>query len=207
MHILGSSYITYCQVYPQTTLLVPHMYTKIQVHQHKIIQLAWIHMVHTCGIRKLILIFLKPATSMSQLLISPANLFPDLFMPYIDFFGLNGLTKYLQYSGKYSPYLLPNFKKIICLKFAFRNAPMKYNWCNLALFWEASTRKYFRVLIDSIGDQVSPIIYFFYKSPLTTIINFNLSIPLSDCTFSLYTSIHGVTGYPFLGSSIRSSDC
>ena len=37
------------QVYTKPTFLVPQMYTKIHSNQYKIIQLTWIHMVHTCS--------------------------------------------------------------------------------------------------------------------------------------------------------------
>ena len=50
MYILGSSHGIYFQVYPQTTFLVTHIYTNIQIHKHKITKLAWNHMVHTCNI-------------------------------------------------------------------------------------------------------------------------------------------------------------
>ena len=53
------------------------------------------------------------------------------------------------------------------------------------------------------GDQVSPTIYLFYRSPLTTILNFNLSILPLDWIFALYTSMHGVTGSPSFWYSIR----
>ena len=52
MHILGSSRGIYIQVFPQTNLIAPHMYTNIKINQHKITQLTWIHLVHTCNIWK-----------------------------------------------------------------------------------------------------------------------------------------------------------
>ena len=52
MHILVSSNGISFQVYSQNTFLVLHIYTNIQSHQHKIIQLSWIHMVHICDIYK-----------------------------------------------------------------------------------------------------------------------------------------------------------
>ena len=48
--ILGSSNVTFFQVYPQTTFLFLHMHTKINSHQKNIIQLDCIHMIHTCSI-------------------------------------------------------------------------------------------------------------------------------------------------------------
>ena len=51
--------------------------------------------------------------------------------------------------------------------------------------------------------EVYPIISLFCNIPLTKIINLWLSRLPSDCTFSLYTFMNGVTGYLFLGSSIR----
>ena len=53
VHILGIFYGTSFHMYPKNTFLVPHMYTNIQSHQHKIIQLEWIHIVHTFSVRKL----------------------------------------------------------------------------------------------------------------------------------------------------------
>ena len=52
---------------------------------------------------------------------------------------------------------------------------MTFYWSNLAFFLAESVRKYFRVLIVSIGDQVSPITPLFFMPPFTTIIHFNLS--------------------------------
>ena len=52
MHILVISHGIYLQVYPQTNLLVHHMYTNIHSHQHNITQLILIHLVHTCNIWK-----------------------------------------------------------------------------------------------------------------------------------------------------------
>ena len=79
---------------------------------------------------------------------------------------------------------------------------MKSNWCTLPLFLSSSYIKYLRVLIDDIGYHVYPSVLLFCKSHLTTILNFNLSIIPSYCIFAFYTSMHGVTGYPFLGSYI-----
>ena len=50
MYILGSSHGLSLQMYPQTTLLVTKMYTKIHIHKYKITQLIWIHLVHTGSI-------------------------------------------------------------------------------------------------------------------------------------------------------------
>ena len=50
---------------------------------------------------------------------------------------------------------------------------------------------------------MSPIKSLFYKPPLTKILNFNLLRFTYDCIFDLYTSMHGVTGNPLFGSSIR----
>ena len=47
-----SAHGIYLQVYTQTTLLVPHMYTNIYSHQHKITQLNLIRLVYTCNIWK-----------------------------------------------------------------------------------------------------------------------------------------------------------
>ena len=65
------------------------------------------------------------------------------------------------------------------------------------------SKKYFKVLMEAVGDQVSPTISLFCRSPLTTILNLNLSRLPSDCIFALYTSMHGVTDSPYFWSSIR----
>ena len=50
---------------------------------------------------------------------------------------------------------------------------------------------------EMVGDTWSPTIYLFCKSPLTTILNFNLSRLPSDWILGLYKSTHGVTGSPY----------
>ena len=107
-------------------------------------------------------------------------------MPYIDFFNINDLPKLLQYSGNYSQYLISDFTNTLCFALACRNFPMKTNWFTIALLLEAYDSNYFRFIIGNIGDQVYPIISLFRKSPLTTILNFNLSRLTSDCIF-IYT--------------------
>ena len=57
---------------------------------------------------------------------------------------------------------------------------MKSNLYTLALCLTASAKKYFKVLMEAVGDQVSPTKYLLYIYLLTTIINFNLSILSSD---------------------------
>ena len=59
-----------------------------------------------------------------------------------------------------------------------------------------------KVLMEAVGDQVSPTDYLFCRSPITTIFNFNLSILPSDHIFTLYTCMHRVTGSPSFWSSI-----
>ena len=86
---------------------------------------------------------------------------------------------------------------------AYKNAPIKSNWWTIALCLDASVRKYFNVLMEAVGDQVSPTNSLFCRSPLTTILIFNLSRLPSDWIFTLYTSMHGVTGSPSFWSSIR----
>ena len=58
------------------------------------------------------------------------------------------------------------------------------------------------VLLDDVGTQVSLIIYLFFKSHLTTILNYNLSRLPSYWIFALQTFMHGVTGSPISGSTI-----
>ena len=71
--------------------------------------------------------------------------------------------------------------------------------------WEIGFRIPFRGLAGFRVPQglVVPENYLFYRSPLTTILNFNLSIIPSSWIFVLYTSMHGVTGSPLFGSSTR----
>ena len=80
---------------------------------------------------------------------------------------------------------------------------MQSNWCTIALCFSASYKKYFIVLIDAVGAQMSPIISLFWKSHLTENFNFKLSRLPSHCIFVLYIYIHGVIVYLFSGSSIR----
>ena len=60
VNILGSSHDASFQVYSQTALLVTQMYTKIHNHKHKLIPLAWIHLVHTIyGNYRLVILFCR----------------------------------------------------------------------------------------------------------------------------------------------------
>ena len=78
-----------------------------------------------------------------------------------------------------------NFTKILWFELPCRNAQMKSYWFTLDLCLEASNNKYFLVIVDDVGDQVSSFIYLFCESPPTKILNFNLSrLPL-DCMFAL----------------------
>ena len=79
---------------------------------------------------------------------------------------------------------------------------MKYNWWTLDLFLVPYAKKYFKVLMEAVGDKVYPTFYLFCKSALTTILNFNLSRLTSDWILALYTSMHGVTGSPSFWFSI-----
>ena len=96
----------------------------------------------------------------------------------------------------------PTFKNI-CLTLANRYSTIKSKWFNIALLLEASANKYFRVLIDTIAYQMSPIIYLLCKSPLTATLNFNFLRLSIYWIFSLYTSMHGVTVSPFSGSPVK----
>ena len=89
--------------------------------------------------------------------------------------------------------------KALCFTLACRNFPMKSNCCNPALFLEEYDRKYFRLLIDAVGDQVSRMIYLFCNYPLSKILNFNLSRLLSDYLFAIYIPMQGITVSPLLG--------
>ena len=62
---------------------------------------------------------------------------------------------------------------------------MEFNWCTLYLCLEEYAKKYFRVLIDDVVNQVYPIISLFCKYHFNTIINFNLSRLPSDFIFAL----------------------
>ena len=93
--------------------------------------------------------------------------------------------------------------KTLFFTLACKNAPMKYNWRTLDLCLAESTKKYAKVLMEAVGDQVSPTISLLCKYHLNTIINFNLSRLPSYWILSLYISMHGVTGSPSFWSSIR----
>ena len=98
---------------------------------------------------------------------------------------------------------MSNLTKTLFFTLACKNAPIKSSWSTLALCLASSARKYFKVLIEDVGNQVSPPISLFCKSPLTTIINFNLSRLPSDWILDFYTSMHGVTGSLYFLFSIR----
>ena len=85
---------------------------------------------------------------------------------------------------------------------AYKNAPMKSNWWTLALCLVASAKKYFKVLMEAVGDQLSSTVSLFCRSPLTTILNFNSSRLPSYWIFAFYTTMHGVTGSHSFWSSI-----
>ena len=125
----------------------------------------------------------------------------------MDFKNIKALPKYCAYSGKKYVYLIPNFANTLFFTLACKNYPMKSNWWNLALCLATSDNKYVKVIIEAVGDQVSPTNYLFYRSPISTIISLSLSRLPSDCILYLQTSMHGVTGSSFSGSSKRNSDC
>ena len=93
------------------------------------------------------------------------------------------------------------FQNVPFLTVVCKNDPIKSNWLNPALCLIAPAKKYFKFLMEAVGDQVSTIKSLFCRYTLTTIINFNLlRLPL-DWIFYLYKSIHGVTWSNFSGSS------
>ena len=98
---------------------------------------------------------------------------------------------------------MSNLTKTLFFTLDCKNAPMKSNWRTLALCLAASARKYFKLLMDAVGDQMSPTISLFWKFPLTTILNFNFSRLPSDWILALHTFMHVVTGSPSFWSSIR----
>ena len=98
---------------------------------------------------------------------------------------------------------MSNFTNTLLLTFSCKNSPMKYNRWTLSLCLVASDKKYFIFLMGAVGDQVPPTSSLFQRSPLTTIINFNLSRLPSDWVFAFYTSMHVNTGSSFFGYSTR----
>ena len=64
-------------------------------------------------------------------------------------------------------------------------------------------KKCFKVLMEDVGDQVSPTKSLFCRSLLTKILCLSLSKLPSYCILPLYTSMHGVTGSSLSGSSMR----
>ena len=98
---------------------------------------------------------------------------------------------------------MSNLTKTLFFTLACKNAPMKSNWWTFSLCLVASAKKYFKVLMKAVGDQVSQTISLFCRSPLTIILYFNFSRLPSDWFFAFYTYMHGVTGSPSFWSSIR----
>ena len=146
--------------------------------------------------------WINPSSS-NRFVSSSENSLPEFVIPYMEFNNFKALPKYCAYSGKYSAYLMSNLTNTLFLTLACKNYPIKSSWWTLSLCFAVSARKYFKVLMKAVGDQVSPTISLFCKYPLTTILNFNLSRLPSDWTLDLYTSMHGVTGSPSFWSSIR----
>ena len=100
-------------------------------------------------------------------------------------------------------YLLSNFTNATFFNFACNNASMKYHLWPIALCLVIYYKKYFKLLMEAVGDRVSPTNSLFGRSPLTEILIFTLSRIPSDWIFALYTSMHGVTGLPFSWSLSR----
>ena len=80
-------------------------------------------------------------------------------MPCIDFFSLNGIKKLLQYSGKYSSYLLSSFIKNLHFTLACRNSPINpigvlflCAWKNLII----NTLDYSLMMLETRCIQSSP---------------------------------------------------
>ena len=71
---------------------------------------------------------------------------------------------------RYTDYF-PEYAKALLFTLACKNAPMKSNWWTLDLWLAAYAKKYCKVLMEAVGDQVSPTISLFCRSPLTTILN------------------------------------
>ena len=84
---------------------------------------------------------------------------------------------------------------------------MKYNCCTLDLCGDTSARKYFRVLIDALGDQVSPIEYLFLNlllllSLISTYQDFHQNV------FILYINSFKVSlVLPCFVTPLKKSDC
>ena len=203
INILGISHVTSFQESSQYTLLVTHMYTKIYRHQHKTIQLSWIHLVHACSIWKFGIVIFEAC-----------NIYQTIGELIRKYFSISSHAIYWFIQPWWSYKIIAILWELVSISavqlhknslfiLAYRNSLTKTNLCTLALCLEASDKEYTRVLIGAVGYQVSPLISLFCKSPLTTIINLKLSRIPPDCIFALYTSMHEVTGYPLLGSSIR----
>ena len=96
---------------------------------------------------------------------------------------------------------MSNFTNIRFLTFACKNAPMKYIWWTLAMCLASYAKKYFKAILEASGNQLSPTNFLFCRSPQTKILNFTLSRLPSDWISDFYTSMHGVIGSSFFGSS------
>ena len=84
---------------------------------------------------------------------------------------------------------------------------MKANWFTLYLLLTAYSNKYFTVLMEAVGDQVSPFKYLFWRSPLNTILNFNFSILPSYWIFLYKHSWVESQARPFLDHQLKKYDC
>ena len=157
MHILVNSHVTPFQVCPQTTFLVTWMYTKIHSHKHIIIQLSWIHLVHTCSIWtfSVMIVSILPHILASfwanQKIVfhhySFHTLTSSVLMLFQNIWNILGISLHI---------CCPTSQKYM-FTLTCRNVRIKSNWCTLALWLESSAGKYFRVLVDAFVDQVYPI--------------------------------------------------
>ena len=122
------------QEYPQTTFLVPHRYTNIHSHQHKVTKWTWIQILYTCNIYKF-----NIATVWSL---------PHLSKNWWDhqkhiFIISHGINLFLRYYCSYKVVTIfleifsissVNVYKNPCFTLAYKNASMKSNWCTLLNF-------------------------------------------------------------------------
>ena len=70
---------------------------------------------------------------------------------------------------------MSNFTNTLLLYFACKNAPIKYKLSIIALLLAVSIKNYFKVLMEDVGDQVSPDNSLCCRYPLTKILNLSLS--------------------------------
>ena len=137
---------------------------------------------------------LNPDSSIIQLVSSLENLFPELVIPYIELFSLNGLPKKLAYSGNYYQYILSNFTKFYVLHWLVEilewnttGVLLIYDWKNLL----RNILQYSLMMLDTRCLQ-----YFIFL-PVSSYHNYQLlpvktSVRLDFCLIDIHVWCHWI---------------